>query len=89
MHEYNELFIGLDTSKAKISVAVAEKERNGEVRFFGDISAEPTSVASMVASYQVPNGFFTRETSDLIVARIKAIMVDVDGGLIVYSVAAV
>lgn len=49
MHEYSELFIGLDTSKAKISVAVAEKERNGEVRFFGDISAEPTSVASMVA----------------------------------------
>jgi hypothetical protein len=37
MHEYSELFIGLDTSKAKISVAVAEKERNGEVRFFGDI----------------------------------------------------
>lgn len=49
MHEYSELFIGLDTSKAKISVAVAENERNGEVRFFGDISAEPTSVASMVA----------------------------------------
>lgn len=49
MDEYSELFIGLDTSKAKISVAVAEKERNGEVRFFGDISAEPTSVASMVA----------------------------------------
>lgn len=49
MDEYSELFIGLDTSKLKISVAVAEKERNGEVRFFGDISAEPTSVASMVA----------------------------------------
>jgi len=48
-HEYSELFIGLDTSKTKISVAVAEKERNGEVRFFGDISAEPTSVASTVA----------------------------------------
>lgn len=49
MHEYSELFIGLDTSKTKISVAIAEKERNGEVRFFGDISAEPTSVASTVA----------------------------------------
>lgn len=48
MDEYSELFIGLDTSKAKILVAVAEKERNGEVRFFGYISAEPTSVASMV-----------------------------------------
>jgi hypothetical protein len=49
MDGYSELFVGLDTSRAKISVAVAEKERNGEVRFFGDISAEPTSVAAMVA----------------------------------------
>ncbi len=49
MDEYSELFIGLDTSKSKISVAVAEKERNGEVRFFGNISAEPASVASTVA----------------------------------------
>tara|TARA_R110002020_G_scaffold394281_4_gene604353 strand:+ start:736 stop:1548 length:813 start_codon:yes stop_codon:yes gene_type:complete len=49
MDEHSELFIGLDTSKLKISVAVAEGERNGEVRFFGDISADPTSVASMVA----------------------------------------
>ena len=49
MEDYSELFIGLDASKLKISVAVAEGERNGEVRFFGDISAEPTSVASMVA----------------------------------------
>lgn len=49
MEEHSELFVGLDTSKLKISVAVAESERNGEVRFFGDISAEPASVASMVA----------------------------------------
>jgi transposase len=49
MEDYSELFIGLDASKLKISVAVAEGERTGEVRFFGDISAEPASVASMVA----------------------------------------
>lgn len=49
MQEYSELFIGLDTSKLKISVAVADADRNGEVRFYGDISAEPTSVASMVS----------------------------------------
>jgi transposase len=49
MEEYREAFVGLDTSKLKISVAVAEGERNGEVRFFGDISSEPASVASMVA----------------------------------------
>src|SRR5690606_18597969 len=49
MDKDSELFVGLDTSKLKISVAVADGERNGEVRFFGDISAEPASVASMVA----------------------------------------
>jgi hypothetical protein len=49
MQENSEFFVGLDTSKLKISVAVAEGERNGEVRFYGDISAEPASVASMVA----------------------------------------
>ena len=49
METNSELFVGLDTSKLKISVAVADGERNGEVRFFGDISAEPASVVSMVA----------------------------------------
>lgn len=38
MEKDSELFVGLDTSKLKISVAVADGERNGEVRFFGDIS---------------------------------------------------
>ncbi|MCB1511707.1 MAG: transposase, partial [Hyphomicrobiaceae bacterium] len=32
----------------KISVAIADGERNGEVRFLGDISSEPASVAGMV-----------------------------------------
>nr|CAD6437928.1 IS110 family transposase [Rhizobium sp. Q54] len=41
-------FIGLETSKLKISVAIAGGERNGEVRFLGDISSEPSSVAAMV-----------------------------------------
>lgn len=49
MEQVSELFVGLDTSKLKISVAVAEGGRNGEVRFFGDISAEPTSVSAMIA----------------------------------------
>ena len=52
MGEYSELFIGLDTSKLKISVAVAEGERNGEVRFLGDISSEPASVAGLVAKLE-------------------------------------
>lgn len=49
MQKHSELFVGLNMSKLKISVAVAEGERNGELRFYGEISAEPASVASMVA----------------------------------------
>lgn len=48
MEEYSEVFVGLDTSKLKMSVAIAEGER-GEVRFFGDIASDPHSVSSMVA----------------------------------------
>ena len=49
MEQHSEFFIGLDTSKLKISVAIADGERTGEVRFFGDISSDPGAVASMVA----------------------------------------
>lgn len=49
MKEDSAIFIGLDTSKLKISVAIADGTRNGVVRFFGDISSEPSSVASMVS----------------------------------------
>lgn len=48
MSEHSEIFVGLDVAKLKISVAVAEGERNGEVRFFGDISADASSVASLI-----------------------------------------
>lgn len=47
MKEDSVFFIGLDTSKLKISVAT-DGERNGEVRFIGDISSEPVSVAAMI-----------------------------------------
>lgn len=30
-------FVGLDTSKLKISVALADEGRQGEIRFFGGI----------------------------------------------------
>ncbi len=48
MTSENVAFIGLDTSKLKISVAVADGERNDEVLFLGDISSEPASVEAMV-----------------------------------------
>jgi transposase len=48
MNQHNRLFVGLDVSKLKISVAVADGERGGDVRFYGDIASDPTSVANIV-----------------------------------------
>ena len=48
MDQHSRLFIGLDVSKLKISVAVADGERGGEVRFLGDIPSDPASVSSIV-----------------------------------------
>ena len=48
MRENSEAFVGLDTSKRKISVAVADMGRSGEVRFLGDIDNTPAMVERMV-----------------------------------------
>lgn len=48
MEQHSEIFIGLDTAKLKIAVAVANGERNGEVWFYGDIASDSGSVRSMV-----------------------------------------
>ena len=46
MSEGSEAFVGLDTSK--ISVAVADGGRCGEVRFYGDIDSSPDAVNRLV-----------------------------------------
>ena len=48
MQQNSKVFVGLDTSKLKISVAVAEEGRQGEVRFLGDIDNTPEAVRRLV-----------------------------------------
>jgi transposase len=50
--DYSALFVGLDVSKLKISVAVAEGARNGEVRFY--ILCNPSAVAAMIKKLAKP-----------------------------------
>jgi transposase len=44
----NTVFIGLDTSKDAIAIAIAEDDRDGEVRYFGQIANEPAAVLKLV-----------------------------------------
>ena len=48
MQQDSAVFVGLDASKMKISVALAEEGRQGEVRFLGDIDHTPEAVRRLV-----------------------------------------
>src|SRR5215212_1500871 len=48
MQQDRAVFVGLDTSKMKISVALAEDGRQGEVRFLGEIDSTPQAVRRLV-----------------------------------------
>ncbi|HVQ43766.1 MAG TPA: IS110 family transposase, partial [Candidatus Saccharimonadia bacterium] len=48
MQQNIRVFVGLDTSKMKISVALAEDGRQGEVRFLGDIENTPNAMKRLV-----------------------------------------
>ena len=48
VQQNSEAYVGLDTSKLKISVALAEAGRGGEVRFLGDIDSTPEAVGRLV-----------------------------------------
>ena len=48
MGDYSEAFVGLDTSKLRNAVAIADAGRGGEVRFFGEIENTPAATARLV-----------------------------------------
>jgi transposase len=48
MQQNSAVFVGLDTSKKTISVALADEGREGEVRFVGDIENTPEAVRRLV-----------------------------------------
>jgi transposase len=48
MEQGCEVYVGLDVSKLKISIALAETGRDGEVRFLGDIGNTPAAVDRLV-----------------------------------------
>jgi len=55
MDRNTELFGGLDVAKAGHAVAVAEEGRQGEVRYWGEIDADPESVRRLVSKLEKRN----------------------------------
>src|SRR4051794_14191704 len=49
MPQRSKVFVGLDTSKLKISIALAAEGRQGEVRFLGEIDNTPEAVRRLVS----------------------------------------
>jgi len=48
MSDHSEVFVGLDTSKLRNAVAIADGGRRGEVRYFGEIDNTPVAVRRLV-----------------------------------------
>ncbi len=48
MVDCSEVFVGMDVSKDRHAVAVADGGRNGEVRFHGEIGSDDASVRRLV-----------------------------------------
>jgi transposase len=49
VEHYNEAFVGLDVSKSRNAVAVANYGREGEVRYLGEIDNSPEATRKLVA----------------------------------------
>src|ERR1700756_3985706 len=59
MGDHSEAFIGLDTSKLRNAVAIADAGRGGEVRFFGEIENTPAATATLVRKLSAKYGRLT------------------------------
>jgi len=51
VRHHSEAFIGIDTSKLKNAVAIAETGRGGEVRYWGEIDSSEAATRKLVAKY--------------------------------------
>src|SRR5450631_2450254 len=49
VNHHSEAFIGIDTSKLRNAVAVAEEGRGGEVRYFGEIDTTEAATRKFVS----------------------------------------
>jgi len=48
MGDHSEVYVGIDSAKSRLAVAIAEGGRGGEVRYFGEIDNTPAAVRRLV-----------------------------------------
>lgn len=48
MEQCSEVFVGIDVSKMRNAIAVADGERGGEVRYLGEVDATPESMRRLI-----------------------------------------
>ncbi|GGZ15009.1 hypothetical protein GCM10011614_32380 [Novosphingobium colocasiae] len=48
MGHHTEVFVGIDVAKSRNAIAIADCEREGEVRFFGEVDAAPDAMRRVV-----------------------------------------
>ena len=53
MRDHSEAFIGIDTSKLRNAIAIAEGGRGGEVRYFGEIDSADAATRKLVSKLAV------------------------------------
>ena len=56
MDQDSKIFVGLDVAKARHAVAVTDDGRQGEVRYLGEIDADPASIRRLVERLQKRHG---------------------------------
>jgi len=59
MEKYSEVFVGMDVSKSRIAVGLAEGGGAGEARFFGETEASEASVTKLVRRLSAKHGKLT------------------------------
>lgn len=48
MDQSNVIFVGIDVSKARNAIAIADDGRNGEVRYLGEVDATEESMRRLI-----------------------------------------
>jgi hypothetical protein len=46
--QHIDVFVGIDVAKSRNAIAIADSERGGEVRYFGEVDAAPDAMRRVV-----------------------------------------